>query len=213
MGRSTPRSYALPEAARALAEPEIAAGAIADRLDLKALLPVAARIEVEIGFGKGRFLLAAAAARPDTAFLGIERAAPYVRLVRHKVLQEMLANVRLLRAEAADVFRRLMPEAALDEIHVLFPDPWPKRRHHGRRLVTPSLMRDLGRAIKPGGYLNIVTDHPDYAAVIPTCDREATMLARTDTQRVTGDIAAMTHFATRLAARGASFHVFTWRRL
>ena len=212
MGRSTPRSFALPAAALVLGEPEIAPGSIQGKLDLASAFANATRIEVEVGFGKGRFLIAAATARPDTAFLGIERAAPYVRLVRHRVLQALLANVKLLRADAADVFRRLMPADAVDEIHVLFPDPWPKQRHRHRRMVTPGLVADLGRALKPGGFLNIVTDHTDYAEVIPRCDAEATMLVRSDIERIGGDIAAMTHFATRLASRGARFHVFTWRR-
>ena len=124
----------LPPEAAALPEPLVPLGDVDGILDLAAIFGRDAPLEVEVGSGKGQFLLDEAAACPGHNFLGIERAVPYARLIRYRLLRDGRSNVRLLAADAADVFHRLLPTAAADRVHVLFPDPWPKKRHHKRRL-------------------------------------------------------------------------------
>ena len=120
------------------------------------------RIEIDVGCGKGRFLLAHAAANPDTQFLGIERQLPRVRKIDKKAQRAGLDNVRLLRLEAAYSLEFLIPENAVDRFYVLFPDPWPKRRHHGRRLFQPAFLETLWKCLKSGGEIQVATDDADY---------------------------------------------------
>ncbi|MEO7795096.1 MAG: hypothetical protein ABIV06_10020, partial [Thermoanaerobaculia bacterium] len=93
--------------------------------------------EVEIGFGKGRYLLRRAALEPQSRFLGIEIASEYFRLVARRVARRGLANVVLLDGEAQYIAAALLPRGFAQKVHVYFPDPWPKLRHHRRRLFAP----------------------------------------------------------------------------
>jgi tRNA (guanine-N7-)-methyltransferase len=130
--------------------------------DLKALKPNAAEVWLEIGFGGGEHLAAQAARRPDVLLLGAE---PFVNgvasAVRH-IEDQALANVRLHQGDARDLVAAL-PDACLERVFILFPDPWPKARHHKRRLIQPALLADLARVLKPGGRLRFATDWADYA--------------------------------------------------
>ncbi len=122
--------------------------------------------DVEIGAGKGRFLLELAAARPDRDILAVERSAKYHRLCFERAVRRGLTNVRLLRTTAEDLLFRLLPAASVANLYVLFPDPWPKKRHHKRRLVKPEVVAAMGRTLAPGGQLLVKTDHEGYAEVI-----------------------------------------------
>jgi tRNA (guanine-N7-)-methyltransferase len=92
-------------------------------------------VQLEVGFGKGTFLREAARLFPDRNFLGIEYSRKYVRLVRHRLERLGLPNVRIVRAEAHHFFANFLPDESLEAIHIYHPDPWPKRRHHKRRLL------------------------------------------------------------------------------
>lgn len=118
--------------------------------------------ELEIGCGKGRFLVAAAGRWPERDFLAVEYSRKMVRKVRDKVVREGLANVRLLHGEAKRFIGELAPDAAFTRIHVYFPDPWPKRRHAKHRFFAGSVPRDLARVLVPGGELFFSTDHEPY---------------------------------------------------
>ncbi len=122
-----------------------------------------APLAVEIGFGSGDHLLASALARPDTDFLGIEVHRPGVGRVLQQLEQLDLGNVRVLCADAVEVLRELLPPGEADEVVIFFPDPWPKTRHHKRRLIQPEFARTLARALRPGGRLRLATDWADYA--------------------------------------------------
>jgi tRNA (guanine-N7-)-methyltransferase len=119
-------------------------------------------VEVEVGTGKGAFLLARAAARPDLNFIGIEWARSYCLYAADRVRRAGLTNVRMVRADAAKFFARCLPPRSLLRVHIFFPDPWPKRRHHRRRLIQRDFLADVHRALRLGGQLLIVTDHLDY---------------------------------------------------
>lgn len=131
-------------------------------LDLPAIFGNTHPVELEIGSGKGTFLLARAAARPELNFLGIEWAKGYGTYAADRVRRAGLTNVRLLCADAADCVQRRLAERSLWRIHVYFPDPWPKRRHHRRRLLQPAFLAAARRCLVVGGQLVIVTDHLDY---------------------------------------------------
>ena len=125
-----------------------------------------APVDVEIGSGKGRFLLELAAMRPDRDILAVERAGKYHRLCCERAAKRGIGNVRLLRTSAEDLLFRLLRPESVENFYILFPDPWPKKRHHKRRLIKADVVAALHRALVPGGRLLIKTDHPGYSEVI-----------------------------------------------
>lgn len=135
-------------------------------LDPPALLPGGDGWEVEIGFGKGRYLLASAAARPDGRFLGVEIAGEYWRLARDRARRRRLGNLLLVRADAVYLLAALLPRGFARRLHVYFPDPWPKTRHHKRRLFDPETVDLLLALLAPGGELYFATDHLAYGEVV-----------------------------------------------
>lgn len=118
---------------------------------------------LEIGFGNGDALAAIAAAHPERNFIGIEVHRPGVGHLLLKLEQADLDNVRVLRQDAMDILRHGLPECCLEGVYLFFPDPWPKKRHHKRRIVQPEFVARLARVIRPGGFLHMATDWEDYA--------------------------------------------------
>jgi len=145
---------------------DIDLNAVAVPLDWRELFGREAATDVEIGSGKGRFLLALAAGRPERNLLAVERAGAYHKLCCARAAKHGLSNTRLLRTTAEDLLFRLLRPSSVDTLFVLFPDPWPKKRHHKRRLITLDNVAAIAAAIRPGGRLLIKTDHAGYAAVI-----------------------------------------------
>lgn len=131
-------------------------------LDRETLKPDAAEVWLEIGFGGGEHMAAQAAMHPQALILGAE---PFVNgaasAVRH-IDERKLDNVRLHHGDARDLIAAL-PDACLERVFILFPDPWPKARHHKRRLIQPEVLSALARVLKPGGRLRFATDWADYA--------------------------------------------------
>ncbi len=130
------------------------------KLDPLAIFGRRAPLQVDLGCGDGSFLASLAAADPACNFLGIERLAGRVRSACHKARD--LPNVRVLRIETAYAVRYLLPPDSVSVFHFLFPDPWPKRRHHERRVFKPEFLDALIHALAPGGLLHIATDQRDY---------------------------------------------------
>ena len=119
-------------------------------------------VEIDIGCGKGGFLLWAARTRPQHNFIGIERQNDRLRKVDRKLQRAGLTNARLLRIEAGYFIAKLVPDHSVAAYHILFPDPWPKRRHHPRRLFQPAFVAELYRTLETGGTVHAATDDPDY---------------------------------------------------
>jgi tRNA (guanine-N7-)-methyltransferase len=143
----------------------IAAGSIPGRLEPGPLFGWGAcprPLELEIGCGKGTFLVAAATRWRGHDFLAVEHSRRLVRKVRDKVLRGRLTNVRLYHGNARDLVGRLLPEACLARVHVYFPDPWPKRRHAKHRLFAEPFPDQLARVMAPGAALLFATDHDPY---------------------------------------------------
>jgi tRNA (guanine-N7-)-methyltransferase len=131
-------------------------------LPLDELFPVRQPLALDIGCGKGGFLVARAANAPQFNYLGIERQLKRVQKVSGKIVRLKLPNVRILRADASFVLEGLLPPAVVGVAFLFFPDPWPKRRHWNRRLVSGSMSDLLCRVLMPGGELHIATDHRAY---------------------------------------------------
>ncbi|MDR3508411.1 MAG: tRNA (guanosine(46)-N7)-methyltransferase TrmB [Caulobacteraceae bacterium] len=132
-------------------------------LDPRSLKPDAAEIWLEIGFGGGEHMAGQAARRPELLILGVEPFLNGVASALRHVDEAGLTNVRVRQGDAREVLADLTP-ASLDRVFILFPDPWPKTRHHKRRLIQVETIEALARALKPGGRLRFVTDWKDYAA-------------------------------------------------
>ncbi|MDX9997982.1 MAG: tRNA (guanosine(46)-N7)-methyltransferase TrmB [Phenylobacterium sp.] len=133
----------------------------AEPFDPRALEPDAAEVWIEIGFGGGEHMAAQAARRPDVLVIGAE---PFLNgvasAVRH-LDEQGLSNVRIHDGDARALLERL-PEGSVDRVFILFPDPWPKARHHKRRLIQPDAIEALARVLKPGGRLRFASDWADY---------------------------------------------------
>ncbi len=119
-------------------------------------------VEMEIGMGKGTFLVEQAKARPETNFFGIEYANWFWKYASDRIRRANCPNARTVRAEASYFVNEFVAEASLSVMHIYFPDPWPKKRHHKRRLIQPPFMQQILRVLAPGGRLQLVTDHQDY---------------------------------------------------
>jgi len=119
-------------------------------------------VHIEVGAGKGTFLLSQAKAQPGDNFLGIEWMRRYYRYAVDRVGRWGLTNVRLIRTDAAAFIAGCVPDDSVDYFHVYFPDPWPKKRHHKRRFLSAANLEHLVRCLKTAGQLRIATDHADY---------------------------------------------------
>ena len=135
---------------------------IGEILDFKAMFGRDLPIEMELGSGKGGFLLRRAQAFPDRSFFGVEWANKYVRYAADRMVRWGVENVRLMRTDARHLVIHHLPTESLTILHIYHPDPWPKKRHHKRRLVQPQFLSAVVDALIPGGRVAIQTDHADY---------------------------------------------------
>jgi len=122
-----------------------------------------APLEIEIGAGKGDFILSRAAAYPKRNLLAIELSSAVVRLLAVRVAHSDSDNVRVLQADARSIVNLLLPDRSVSAFHIYFPDPWPKDRHAKHRLFSPFFVTNLVRTLRPGGVLYVATDVRDYA--------------------------------------------------
>ncbi|MGV3651284.1 MAG: tRNA (guanosine(46)-N7)-methyltransferase TrmB [Devosia sp.] len=134
----------------------------AGTLDPHALFPEAGRIVLEIGYGGGEHLARKAAEAPDTGFIGCEVFSGGIAKMVQAIDENGLANVRLFTDDALKLLVTL-PPASVDAVYLLYPDPWPKTRHHKRRFISPTTLGELARVLRPGGTFHFATDIEDYA--------------------------------------------------
>jgi len=141
--------------------PQLSLDLASGRLEPRSLAPDASQVWLELGFGAGEHLAAQAQARPDVLMLGAE---PFLNgaasALRH-IQQQSLGNVRIHAGDGRKLLAAL-PDASIDRVFLLFPDPWPKTRHHKRRLVNAETVAEFARVLKPGGGLRFATDWADY---------------------------------------------------
>lgn len=178
-------------------------------LDWGAIYGNTGPVEIEVGSGKGTFLVEAAQRSPETNFLSIEWAGPYAEHLRDRIRRRDLRNARVVRAEAGRLLADAIRSGSVRRVHVYFPDPWPKKRHHKRRLVTPEFARAVAEALEPGGELRFVTDHEDYF-------QEATSVLgsepRLEPAEIADDMVDLTNYERKYRAEGRPIHRARYRR-
>ncbi|MCJ7730612.1 MAG: tRNA (guanosine(46)-N7)-methyltransferase TrmB [Sedimentisphaerales bacterium] len=135
-----------------------------------------APVHIEVGSGKGTFLVNQARFQPDVNFIGVERASRYYRFAMDRIGRRKLKNVRIIRTDAAKFIAEYVPDSSVDCFHIYFPDPWPKKRHHKRRFLNLANTDNLIRCLKPAGTIRIATDHEEYfeqikSVLVPRTDR------------------------------------------
>lgn len=147
----------------------ISPGSIDETLDFYQIFTNSQPLEIEIGTGKGRFILAEAKKRPETNFIGIERSLKWLRIALLRASKTLLPNLRFLCLDADFVVKLLIPPQSVAAYHIYFPDPWPKERHHKRRLFNPRFIEKAAQTLIPNGYLYFKTDHAEYFAEAHEC--------------------------------------------
>lgn len=171
-------------------------------MDLEDLFPRKAPLEVDLGCGEGSFLVAMALRHPERNYLGTERLLGRARNTSRKAKLAGLANVRLLRVESAYVVSLLLPPATVTRFYLLFPDPWPKRRHWPRRLIQPEFLHAAATALKKGGELCIKTDDADYFRYIGKAAAACEQFAR----RAWNEEMPRTDFERHYVAQGRTIY-------
>jgi tRNA (guanine-N7-)-methyltransferase len=170
-------------------------------------------VELELGVGKGRFLIQQAESRPEVNFVGVEWASRYYRLVAERAARRGLQNFRILRDDAGHFVRDNVADLSVSVLHVYFPDPWPKAKHNRRRLIQPPFAAEAARILANGGLVKLATDHEDYAAQM-----EQVFLQAADfkpTFRAVGEEApqGVTNWEVKFRAEGRIMHKFEFQRV
>jgi len=186
-----------------------------ERIDWAELFGNRNPVEVEIGTGKAGFLLSRARAHPERNFLGIEWAGRYFRFAADRLRRWQVTNARMLRTDAAHFMRVLCPPDSISVLHVYHPDPWPKKRHHKRRLFQQPFVDAAVACLVPGGRWAVQTDHAEYFQLI----REL-LLGHPELEEVPFDDPAVgveagrvaTNFEIKYARQGRPIHRLAVRR-
>ena len=193
-------------AAAGCAEVEAADGLFA--VNPAAIFGSSAPLEIELGAGTGDFIVARAAEFPERNFLAIESSGVVSRMLAVRCGRAALGNLRVLRMDGRTLVNLLIGSESVSAYHIYFPDPWPKERHHKRRLFTPYLVANLERTLAPGGTLYVATDVGEYAGEIFAM-LDATTLVRS-VEEVPGCV--KTAFGRKFAAGGKAIHARAYRK-
>lgn len=188
--------------------PLIKLESLVNRLDAQKIFGRRAALHVDLGCGDGSFLCALAQRTPEKNFLGIERLLGRFRSAAVKAAK--IPNVRVLRMESSYVVRYLLPRRSVETFYLLFPDPWPKRRHWRRRIVTPDLLKAISQALIQGGILLIATDYLNYFEKIKEIARANLDFAIVDPASV--DL-PLSRFARIFQQQGAAIHRLELRKV
>jgi tRNA (guanine-N7-)-methyltransferase len=178
-------------------------------ISAQAIFGRTAPLVLEIGSGMGETTAAIARAHPEANFIAVEVHGPGVGSLLNRIESWELRNLRVIRHDAVEVLERMIPDAGLAAIHLFFPDPWPKKRHHKRRLVQPEFCALAARKLAPGGTLHAATDWPDYAEHMEEVFSLEPLLARTGS----GFVERLeTKFEARGKRLGHAIRDLYWRR-
>jgi len=189
-----------------------------DRPDPRSWFPpgsVQRPLELEIGCGKGTFLVQQAELSPGVNFLGLEYSRPFWAYAADRCRRHHLVNVRLVLAEADFFVRNYLPDGCLRQVHIYFPDPWPKKRHHKRRLIQSPFLRQLSRVLEPEGHIRLATDHAEYfqwmldhAAAVA----ELFEVVPLEAPQTSGDELVGTNFERKYRRQGRPFYAVGLRK-
>jgi tRNA (guanine-N7-)-methyltransferase len=179
-------------------------------LDFEEIFRRRAPVEVDLGCGDGSFLAAIAAGNPSKDFLGIERLLGRVRATCRRIEDAGLTNARVLRFEISYAVEQLLPENSVTVFHLMFPDPWPKRRHATRRLVNENFLVSLHRVLVPNGTVRLATDETQYFRQIARLVSKSPLFA-TVAEAVPAN--AMSKFEKQFIQEGAEIHRLVLRKV
>ncbi len=185
-------------------------------LDWSALFGNTNPVEIEVGFGKGLFLLNASAARPDVNFVGIEIVRKYQLFTATRLAKRARRNVRVACADARILLRDHAPSESVRAVHVYFPDPWWKKRHHKRRVFTDEFAVQCARVLAPGGHLHVATDVEDYAQMVREVVAAHASLRELPAPEEKGpenDLDYLTNFERKFRAQGKPIYRLLYERL
>lgn len=177
-------------------------------LDLKSLFTTDAPIHLELGAGDGSFLLQYASAHPELNFLAVERLLGRLRKIDKKGRKAGLRNMRAMRVEADYLVRYLIPKESLDAVHIYFPDPWPKKKHHKNRLIQPDFVASLHKCLKLGGHLYLRTDNVPYFNHMEEVMSEAKGYTRAETPDELKSV--VTDFEVQWTSQGIPTNHSSW---
>jgi len=170
----------------------------AQPIDLGPVFGRSAPKVLEIGFGMGETTATLAAQHPENDYLGIEVHTPGVGSMLKRISDLGLANVRIIQHDAVEVLHNMIAPATLDAVHIFFPDPWPKKRHHKRRLIQPGFVALLCSRMKPNAYLHVATDWQEYAGqVLDVLKHEPCLVNTAPDYAPRPDYRPLTKFETR----------------
>jgi tRNA (guanine-N7-)-methyltransferase len=182
----------------------------------EALFQRAAPLEVEIGSGKGLFMQSASQAVPEHNFLGIELARKYARYSASRLAKRAITNGVMISGDALHVIREILPPGTAVAVHVYFPDPWWKKRHHKRRVMTEQSVKDIERLLSPGGALHFWTDVEEYFHGTLELLAAHTRLQGplpVEEQAPAHELDYRTHFERRMRLHGAPVYRSEYRKL
>ena len=200
--------------------PELGAVAVSDHqtppepLDTAAWFGRDAPIVLEIGCGTGTSTVAMAQSEPGVDVIAVEVYRRGLAQLLAAIDREHVTNIRLIRGDAVDVLDHLLAPGSLSGVRVFFPDPWPKARHHKRRLLQPAVVATIADRLRPGGVLHVATDHADYAAQIAEVGAGEPLLTRLDlgAQTPVSTIRPTTKYEGKAEVAGSVVNEFLWER-
>ncbi|MFO0877644.1 MAG: tRNA (guanosine(46)-N7)-methyltransferase TrmB [Gemmataceae bacterium] len=166
-------------------------------------------VEIEVGFGKGLFLVTASGEHPDTNYLGIEIVRKYQLFTATRLAKRERRNVRVACTDARPFLRDWVAPGSVQAVHLYFPDPWWKKRHHTRRVFTPEFAQTCQRILKPDGQLIVVTDVADYAEMVQQTVRDHTQFVEAEppSEKPPGhDMDYLTNFERKFRQEGRPIH-------
>jgi tRNA (guanine-N7-)-methyltransferase len=188
---------------------------IGEAVDFEAIFGNSLPVEMEIGCGKGGFILDQARAHPDRNYLGVEWAGKYFRYAADRMRRWGVPNVRLIRTDARHLVCQQLPSECLAALHVYHPDPWPKKRHHKRRLFQAEFVEAATRALEPGGRWAIQTDHEEYFQIIRsllTARPDLEPVSFSDPEYGTANNLSGTNFEVKYLREGRQIFRLAFRR-
>jgi len=190
-----------------------APGLVTPPLDWRAVFGNDHPVEIEVGFGKGLFLLNAALRSPDVNFFGIEIMRKYQLFTATRIAVRKLTNVRLACADARNFMRTRVRSESIAAVHVYFPDPWWKKRHHKRRVFTAEFVESCTRVLSSGGHLHLATDVPEYFTVMNELSSAQARLERLPLSPILDEQESATNFESKARQAGLSVHRAQYRKI
>lgn len=178
------------------------------RLDFSEIFGNDHDVVLEIGSGKGRFLLEAARLNPGRNFVGVEKSLHYYRFIEDRLRRHAVANARIVNHDAFLVLKEMTAEKSVTEVHIYFPDPWPRPRERKRRMIRDEVMVEIGRALKDDGVGVYVTDHAEYfKKALPVLERFFEVDATVGVKRQ-----PRTNYEEKYLVEGRTIHEAIFRR-